>query len=216
MPLNILRGTRIPEVGKFNRLIHFGSYFAGYQLEIRTNPASNFRGTAKEQGVSRVLHFSVVPTRKHSKLDDRVCKMSYTDTQCVASDGLSHVPEVGRYKLARLHLENMADQQVKTALRNYAQVEGVEQSVEDTRPSLRLTMFSSREEILAFLMADPPKQTSSDTNEAAAAPNTDHRPGKENEDSGMQRDQSMVALKQELAEIDTNADDELFKFSNLK
>lgn len=110
-----------------------------------------------------------------------------------------------------LRLEELADQHVKTNLRNNSGWESREDITEESKPFVSLT-FNSQEEILAFLTADPPKKALVDTKSASAIPQL----GAENEDSSMLRNQSIAALKRELSELNINADDELFKSSSLK
>ncbi len=105
---------------------------------------------------------------------------------------------------------------MKAELRNYAHFEGVEEPAENTRPFVPLTGFNSQEDILACLMADLPTKTLINTEADAVGPNTGHRIGTEDADRSMLRNQSIAALKQQLSELNINADDELFKTSCLK
>lgn len=108
-------------------------------------------------------------------------------------------------------VEELANQQVKTNLRNNSGWESGEDPTEESKPFVSLT-FNSQEEILAFLTADPPKKTLVDTKSGSATPQL----GVENEDSSMLRNQSIAALKRQLSELNINSDDELFKSSSLK
>lgn len=88
---------------------------------------------------------------------------------------------------------------------------------DDTAGSVHLTLhFSSQEELLALLMADPTSMTSTDTETDTVAPGTGQRSGAKTQDPEMLRTQSIAELKQRLSDISIESDDELFKAAPLK
>lgn len=69
---------------------------------------------------------------------------------------------------------------------------------------------------MALLQADPPSETSAETETDAVAPGAGHRLGAETLDPEMVLSQSIAELKQQLSHISIESDDELFKSAPLK
>ncbi|OIW26089.1 SET domain-containing protein [Coniochaeta ligniaria NRRL 30616] len=82
-----------------------------------------------------------------------------------------------------------------------------ETPVKKATPSVPFTEFTTQEDLLAFLMADPPTKASNETETDTTADKDEH--------GSMLRNKDIAALKQQLADLSIAADDKLFKSSTL-